>query len=144
MDTFFPTSTLPSADVPNDRDDLIIQIDNLTKDRDRLQMNFDAARSRNEDLIRQINNVRGHIMDIYSMNGELDEDIKEIARMLDITLTKRIQGEANLRITYTAEVPLDFDTNDFELSYEINCESWDADNFEFDEDYFEYETGDED
>jgi hypothetical protein len=133
METFFPTSTLPSADVPNDRDDLIIQIENLRKDNERLQMNFDAARSRNEDLIRQINNVRGYVHDLYSMNGDIADDVKEIAELLDIEMTKSISGTATFEISFTAQVPLDFDPSDFELSLDVSCDSYEADDFEWNE-----------
>jgi hypothetical protein len=138
METVFPTST------PAMIEELQNEVTRLKADNERLQTNFQSALSRNHDLNTKISNVRGHILDLYSMNGEIDDDMEEVARLLDIQLTKRIQGEANLRITYTAEVPLDFDVNDFELSYEINCESYEAESFDFDEEYFEYESGDED
>ena len=111
---------------------------------DRLSENLDTARARINSFETKIDNVRNYILDEYAMEGMLHTQLEEVANMLDITLTKKIQGEANIRITYTAEVPLNFDGNDFELSYEISCDSYEAENFEFDEEYFEYETGDED
>jgi hypothetical protein len=115
------------------RGELSIQINTLQREIERLQMNWDAARRRSEELNLKIDAVRGHIMDIYSMSGSLDDDIKEIAGYLDITLTKRIYGTATYEISFSAEVPLDFDADDLELSFSVECESYEAESFTWDE-----------
>jgi len=116
------------------REELSIQINTLQREVERLQMNFDAARRRNEDLNNKINNVRGHIMDLFSMNGELDEDIQEIAALLDIELTKRVEGTATIEINFSFEAPLGFDVDSFELSVDVESNSYEVDNFEWSED----------
>ena len=131
------------APVPNDRDDLIIQIENLnTKLEDVVSYRNSYQRQLNE-LEMKIQAVKGFIADLYSMNGEIDDDIKEIAGYLDIELTKSITGTATFEISFTAEVPLDFDTDDFELSVDVNCDSYEADNFEWTEESIDINSEDE-
>jgi hypothetical protein len=83
-------------------------------------------------------------MDLYSMNGEIDDDIKMIATLLDIELTKRITGTMTIEVEFTADVPLDFDNYDFDLSYDISCDSIEADNFEWNEVSADWDVEDED
>jgi len=91
----------------------------------------------------KVDAVKGFIADLYSMNGEIDDDIKEIAGYLDIELTKSVTGTATFEISFTAEVPLDFDTDDFELSFDVNCDSYEADNFEWSEENVDVDCEDE-
>jgi hypothetical protein len=91
------------------------------------------ASNRLAALRTKIENERGHIMDVYSINGEIDEDMEEVARLLDISLTKRISGRMTIEIDFSADVPLVFDPSDIELSYEICCDTYEADNFDFNE-----------
>lgn len=129
----YMTTFTPAPSTPNDRDDLLIQIENLTTDRDRVQSNFDATLRMNQELNQKISNVRGYIFDLYSMHGDVSDDVKEIAEYLGIELTKRIQGTATYTIEFTAEVPLDFDADDFEVSFSVECDSYEADNFDWTE-----------
>lgn len=121
------------------REELSIQINTLQREVERLQMNFDAARSRNEELNLKINNVRGHIKDIYDMSGDLDEDIMEIARMLDISLTKQYAVEITVTYRGNVEIPLDADIDDlsdhieFEFS-DRGADDWEVDIFQYDVD----------
>lgn len=105
----------------------------LKSNLDTMTSNWEYCRNEMNDLRRKIENVRGHIMDIYSMSGSLDDDIKEIAGYLDISLTKRISGTATYEISFSAEVPLDFDADDLELSFSVECESYEAESFTWDE-----------
>lgn len=130
-------------DVSPTPEQLSAQLNILQRDNERLQMNWEAARRRSEDLTTKIANVKGHIADIYSMNGEIDEDIEEIARLLDISLTKSITGSATFSITFTAQVPLDFDPDDFEISFDAVCDTYDAEDFEWNEENTDIECEDE-
>jgi len=130
-------SNLHSAPVPNDRDDLLIQIESLKKSNERWQSDYVY-------LQRKIENVKGHIMDLYSMNGEIDEDMEEVARLLDIQLTKRIKGTMTIEVEFEADVPLGFDNDDFDLSYNIECDSYDAENFDWNEVSADWTVEDED
>ena len=130
-------------DVAPTPEQMSAQLENLQRDNVRLQSNWEAARSRADELNTKINNVRGHIADIYSMNGELDEDIKIIAEYLDIELTKEITGEATFHISFTAKVPLDFDPENFELSFSVDCDTYEADEFEWNEESTDIDCEDE-
>lgn len=114
--------------------ELSLQINTLQREVERLQGNFDRTLARSRELETKISNVRGHIFDMYSMNGSVDDDIKEIAGLLDITLMKEIQGTALCEISWTAQVPLDFDADDFEISFDVNCETYEAEDFDYNED----------
>ena len=69
-------------------------------------------RQHNELRIK-IDNVKGYFFDLYSENGHIEDEIKYIAELLDITLMKEIAGTARYEINWTAQVPLDFDADDF-------------------------------
>ena len=89
---------------------------------------------RHNELQQKIANVKGHIFDMYSMNGEIDEDTKMIADLLDITLLKEIQGTALCEISWTALVPLNFDACDMEISFSVECDTYEAEDFDYNED----------
>jgi hypothetical protein len=126
------------------REELSIQINTLQREVERLQGNFERARARSSELELRISNVRGHIMDVYSMNGSIDEDIEQIATYLDIELTKRISGMATFEISFSADVPLGFDTGDFEISFDVNCDTYEAENFDWDTETHDVNADEED
>ena len=131
------------APVPNDRDDLIIQIENLNTKLEDVVSYRNSYQRQLSEIQMKVDAVKGFIADLYSMNGEIDDDIKQIAEYLDIELTKSITGTATFEISFTAEVPLDFDTDDFELSFDVNCDSYEADNFEWSEENVDVDCEDE-
>ena len=90
--------------------------------------------NKHTELQQKIANVKGHIFDMYSMNGEIDEDTKMIADLLDITLLKEIQGTALCEISWTALVPLNFDACDMEISFSVECDTYEAEDFDYNED----------
>jgi hypothetical protein len=126
------------------RDELSIQINILQREVERLQSNWESSRSRAEELTTKISNVRGHIMDIYSMNGSIDEDVEQIATYLDIELTKRISGMATFEISFSADVPLGFDAGDFEISFDVDCDTYEAENFDWDTETHDVNADEED
>lgn len=101
------------------------------------QRNHEFAARQVRELRTKIDNVQGFMRDFYSENGEMNEDLEEIARLLGIDLTKEISGTATFTISFTANVPLDFDADDFEISFDVNCDSYDAEDFEWNEDDIE-------
>ena len=131
------------APVPNDRDDLIIQIENLNTKLEDVVSYRNSYQRQLSEIQMKVDAVKGYISDLYSMNGEIDDDIKQIAEYLDIELTKAVTGTATFEISFTAEVPLDFDTDDFELSFDVNCDSYEADNFEWSEENVDVDCEDE-
>ena len=90
--------------------------------------------NKHTELQQKIANVKGYFFDIYSECGEIADELKEIARLLDITLMKEIAGAALCEISWTAQVPLDFDADDFEISFDVNCETYEAEDFDYTED----------
>jgi len=130
----FTTPALVTEHVPNDRDDLIIQIDSLKASYESMTANWNFQRDRADTLTRKIDAVRGHIHDLYSMNGEIDDEIKEIAAFLDIELTQRVEGTATIEVSFSFDAPLGFDVDSFDLSVYVESNSYEVDNFDWNED----------
>lgn len=132
MDTFFPTSTPAMADetLRESFDRQAVEIVNLKQTLATAQNMREHWERKHNELQQKIANVKGHIFDMYSMNGSVDDDIKEIAELLGITLMKQIAGTSTCEISWTAMVPLDFDAEDMEISFDVNCDSYEADDFE--------------
>ena len=74
----------------------------------------------------KVSNVAGYIKDWIDTEGEISDDLSEIARMLEIALTKTITGEGTFNFSFTATVPLDFDVDDLDFSCEIECNNYDV------------------
>ena len=134
-ETFFPTSA------PAGLENLTPSYDELSTENSRLNAqiatvtrNWDSARTQAQDLQRKIDNAAGVIRDYYSENGELTDELTDIARMLDIPLTKEICGTATFSISWTAQVPLDFDPDDLEISFSAECDTYEAEDFDYNED----------
>ena len=136
MDTFFPTSTPAMAEETKQEiiDRQSAEIINLKDQQDRAINMREHWERRHNELQQKIANVKGYMFDLYSMNGDIDDEIKEIADLLDITLMKEIQGTATFEISWTAQVPLNFDADDFEISFDVNCETYEAEDFDYNED----------
>lgn len=120
------------------------EIISLKSNLDSMTRNWEFASNKMRELNQKIANVRGHIFDMYSMNGEIDDDIKMIADLLDIELTKRVSGTMTIEVEYSFDAPLNFDNDDLDLSYEINCESYGVDNFDWTEVSADWSSEDED
>ena len=80
--------------------------------------------------IHQIQNVKEYITEVYLETDKVPDELAEIARMLQIQLTKPISGEATFTISWTAQVPLDFDPDDMEITFSVDCQS-DVEDFEW-------------
>ena len=135
MDTF--TMTAPDISEETLRESFDRQteeIDRLRSDIINITANWNFAKSQLQELRQKIANVQGHMFDIYSMEGSVSEEIINIAHLLDITLLKEVSGTATFEITWTAQVPLDFDANDMEISFTVDCESYDVEGFDWNED----------
>lgn len=82
--------------------------------------------------VHQIQNVKDYITEVYLETDSVPDELAEIARMLEIQLTKPISGEATFTISWTAQVPLDFDPDDMEITFSVDCQS-DVEDFEWHE-----------
>lgn len=127
MDNFFPTSNpdgaiMTTPAVPNDRDDLIIQIQTLRSNLETMTRNWDQAKTRMMELSTKIDNVEGYIRDQYDITGEVSDDLKEVAALLEIEMTKTVNVSVTVTFSGTATVPMDFDPDDLEgeLSFHVD------------------------
>jgi len=73
------------------------------------------------DLKLKIEGVQGVILDYISDNGNLDNDeLKEIAEILKMKLTKTVDIEYTVKYTGSAEIPLDVDVDEVDWEYEVS------------------------
>ena len=142
-ETFFPTSTpdvYASADSMAEEtlresfDRQALEITNLKQQVAHLENLREHWQRQYNEAQQKIANVKGYFFDLYSENGHIEDEIKYIAELLDITLMKEIAGTAKYEINWTAQVPLDFDADDFEISFDVNCETYEAEDFDYNED----------
>ena len=111
----------------------------LRADLDSMTKMYNRADAKVADLHRKIQNVEDHIKDVYFMNGVIDEDLRAIAELLDISLTKQITGSGTVTFEFTADVPLDFD-DDLDLSVYFETNNIDVNIFEPDNISCEWEV----
>lgn len=105
----------------------------LESDLQSMTTNWKYAAEQLRETRQKVDNVKGHILDLQSQYGEVDDEILEIARLLDITLTKEISGTATFEISWTAQVPMQFDPSDFEISFSVECDTYEAEDFDWSE-----------
>lgn len=91
-------------------------------------------------LTSKIANAKEFLITAYHENSIDSDYIIELAEILDVILTKPISGEARICFRYTANVPIDFDPEDLIISYEVLCDTYEAEYFSTDEEYFEYNS----
>lgn len=115
------------------------QIAALREDLDLMNTIYARSESRVTDLHRKIQNVEDYIKDVYFMNGAIDEDLRAVAELLDISLTKQITGSGTVTFEFTANVPLDFD-DDLDLSVYFETNNIDVNIFEPDNISCEWEV----
>lgn len=124
------------------REELSLQINTLQREVERLNFNFTAAQQRANDYAMKIDEVRDYIYDLCSQ-GNLIDEVTSIAELLDIELTKEISGTAVYEISWSATVPLDFDANNMQISFSVECESYEAEDFDWNEDNCEVNGSDD-
>ena len=111
----------------------LAEYQDMVSQRDTANERYNRALSEISDLKIKIGNAGGIVMDYYSENGELTDELNDIGKYLGIPMTKQISGTASFEISWSAQVPLDFDVDDFEISFSAECESYDAEDFEWQE-----------
>ncbi len=143
-ETFFPTSTPAMAEetLRESFDRQALEITNLKQQVAHLENLREHWQRQYNEAQQKIANVKGYFFDLYSENGRIEDEIKYIAELLDITLMKEIQGTALCEISWTAQVPLDFDADDMEISFDVNCETYEAEDFDYNEDNTEVRAED--
>jgi hypothetical protein len=138
MDAFTtPVDATITDYIPEDERELIEarnEVMTLKAEILRLEQNTNHWYDQHKELNYKAQGVKGVILDYISENGEVTDELKEIARILDMTLTKEIAGTAIYEITFTARVPLDFDADDIEITFDVDCNSYEAEDFDWNED----------
>lgn len=135
MATFFPTSTPVAEETLRESfDRQAVEITNLKQQVATLENLREHWQRQYNEAQQKIDNVKGYFFDLYSENGEIEDEIQYIAELLDIVLMKQIAGTSTCEISWTAMVPLNFDAEDMEISFDVNCDSDEADDFEWHED----------
>lgn len=125
------------------REELSLRINTLEREVERLNFNFTNANQRANDAEQKIEDVRGLIQDYVSAGDQIEDQTKEICDLLEIELTKTISGTAVYEISWSATVPLDFDADSMEISFDVNCESYEAEDFDWNEDNCEVNGSDD-
>lgn len=125
------------------RDELSLRINTLEREVERLISNFTNANQRANDFAQSIDEVRDYIIDAANGFNGLSDDLREIANLLNIELTKTISGTAIYEISWSATVPLDFDADSMEISFTVDCESYEAEDFDWNEDNCEVNGSDD-
>ena len=125
------------------REELSLRINTLEREVERLNFNFTNANQRANEAEQKIDNVKGYFADMVSAGDALTSEMKDIADLLEIELTKTISGTATFEISWSATVPLDFDADSMEISFDVNCESYEAEDFGWAEDNCEVNGSDD-
>lgn len=133
MDTFANTRLI----------DLSTKVIELESNLDSMTKNWEFQRNLVFSYLNKIANVRDHIMECYSYENKISDDLIAIAELLEIELTKHITGKMTIEVEFSADVPLNFDSGDIELLYEVSCYSIEADNFDYSEVNAEWTVEDE-
>ena len=103
------------------REDLIKSCEDMSNRNVVLTNKIASLTDEIKELQLKINNVQGVILDYISINGELDnEDLKYIAQLIDMKLTKIVDIEYTVKFVGTAEIPLDVDVDDIDWEEEVS------------------------
>lgn len=111
-------------------------------DMDATQAILDIKREQLDALNRRVGYVEEYIKDIFNSDGSISTEVTEIARMLDIELTRQIEGTVTVELSYSMVLPLGTDVDDLEFSVHLNCDTYEAEDFEWNEDMIDH-TGEE-
>ena len=124
-------------------EDLTNKIATLEAEVLRLNNNWNFVTNDRNEYRQKIDNVKGYIMDMVSAGDSIEGEIKDIAELLDIELMKEISGTALFEISWSAKVPFDFDADSMEISFDVECESYEAEDFDWNEDNCEVNGSDD-
>lgn len=125
------------------REELSLRINTLEREVERLNTNFTNANQRANDYAQSIDEVRDFILDAAGRFNGIGDDLTAVAEMLNIELTKTISGTAVYEISWSATVPLDFGADRMEISFDVECESYEAEDFDWNEDNCEVNGSDD-
>jgi hypothetical protein len=117
-------------------EELSLQINTLQRDNERLQDNYSRVFNNKMEIDKKINSVRDYILNMYSIEPDLDEHVVDIADLLDITLTKRYAVDITVTYRGEVEVAIGQDIKDLEdqISFDFNISRGDGWEIEIEQD----------
>jgi len=103
------------------REDLIKSCEEMSNRNVALMNRISDQMQQIKELSIKINNVQGVILDYISENGHLvNPELKYIADLIDMKLTKTVDVEYTVTFTGTAEIPIDVDVDDIDWEDEVS------------------------
>ena len=105
---------------------------------DELKQRLEGTTGILNDYRYKVSNVEGYIRDIMATEGDLSEELQEIARMLDIDLVRHVEGTITIEVSYSLDLPLGIEIEDLEFSADVSCDTYEAENFEWNEDSIDH------
>ena len=120
---------------PNDRDDLIIQIDSLKSSMEIRDLTIGSLRKQLQEIEQRVESVKDYIKGMMELGEFVSEDMNNVADLLDITLTKIYDVTITVEYRGTIEIPMDEDIDNFEnhISFEFSApfsDEWNVDIYE--------------
>ena len=113
------STVLTAVDVS--REDLVKRYEDLTNKVVDLNNRLHKSNDEANDLRLKIEGVEGVILDYLSENGNLDNDeLKQIADILGMKLTKTVDVSYTVTYNGTAEIPLDVDADEVDWEDEVS------------------------
>jgi hypothetical protein len=103
------------------REDLIKSCEEMSNRNVALMNRISDQIKQIKELELKIKNVEGVILDYISDNGHLvNPELKYIADLIDMKLTKIVDIEYTVKFTGTAEIPLDVDVDEIDWEDEVS------------------------
>jgi hypothetical protein len=103
------------------REDLIKSCEEMSNRNVALMNRISDQMQQIKELELKIKNVEGVILDYISDNGHLvNPELKYIADLIDMKLTKVVDIEYTVKFTGTAEIPLDVDVDEIDWEDEVS------------------------
>ena len=118
------------------REELSIKINTLQRDNERLQDNYSRVFNNKMEIDKKINSVRDYILNMYSIEPDLDEHVVDIADLLDITLARRYAVDITVTYRGEVEVPLNqkIEYLEDQISFDFNIYNGDGWEIEIEQD----------
>jgi hypothetical protein len=127
------------------REDLIKSCEDMSNRNVALMNRISDQIKQIKELELKIKNVEGVILDYISDNGHLvNPELKYIADLIDMKLTKTVDIEYTVKFTGTAEIPLDVDVDyiDWEDEVSFHVDTVSEHNIDLSEDSVEVDARD--
>ena len=133
--------TIDEMIVPNDRDDLIIQIDTLSNQVETLTSRLANVEGMRDRYRSQINRFEEQLRDLVSNEDITPEMAIDLATCFDFTLETEVQVTFSITVTGMATIPLGQDVDDIDWENEVYVDVRSSGDIEMDVyvDYFDAE-----